>query len=39
MIALLNGAEFHGHSFSGRQAIPLIVQGLNLLFQANALPH
>jgi hypothetical protein len=37
--ALLNGAEFNGQSFTDRQAIPLIVQGLNLLFEANSLPH
>jgi cell division protein FtsB len=37
--ALLNGAEFNGQSFTDRQARPLIVQGLNLLFEANSLPH
>ncbi len=39
MIALLNGAEFNGQSFSDAQAQSLIAQGQSLLNQANSLPH
>jgi hypothetical protein len=37
--ALLNGAEFNGHSFSDAQAQSLIIHANALLTQANALPH
>jgi len=39
MIALLDGAEFNGQTFSNAQAQSLIAQGQTLLNQANALPH
>jgi hypothetical protein len=39
MIALLNGAEFNGQSFTDAQAQSLITQGRSLIDQANALPH
>jgi len=39
MVALLNGAEFNGQSFSDAQARSLITQGQALLNQANGLPH
>jgi hypothetical protein len=39
MIGLMNGAEFGNQRFSGSQALSLSLQGLALLFQANALPH
>jgi hypothetical protein len=39
IVALLNGAEFNGQSFSGPQAQSLIAQAQTLLNQANALPH
>jgi len=38
-IALLNGAEFKGQSFSGLKALGLVLRGAALLVQANALPH
>jgi hypothetical protein len=39
MIALLNGAEFNGQTFTNAQAQSLIAQGQSLIDQANALPH
>lgn len=39
MIGVLNGAEFDGQEFSGGQAFWLVIKGLILQFQANALPH